>query len=386
MHKLLSAIAKETRFLIRDLPGLAILFLMPLALVLVVTLAQEHAVNRNRKTPLTVQDKSESPLSKRIMRDIDSSGMFEIRRLETHHTIRHPASCILRLEDTAITLVFDPTLSPAEQKSLQSTLTFLIRGSEAKQVMENTLDLMFIGSDTTMKTVVRATLEKGLKEMPPVRPVYDLPDQSEIKPSVIQNSVPGFILFAMFFIVIPLSASIIAEKNEGAHTRLMTLPVSRTILYASKGIVYLVVCLLQFLLMTAMGAWLFPLVFGLEPLHIGSRWGLMILVTAASSLAAIGFGFLTGTLARTIGQAALFGSVMVVILGLISGTFLPIHLMPAAIQYISLASPVRWGIESYLVVLIRGGGIADILIWLILLLLFFFLAMMISIYIFARRK
>jgi ABC-2 type transport system permease protein len=93
-----------------------------------------------------------------------------------------------------------------------------------------------------------------------------------------------------------------------------------------------------------------------------------------------------GASATTHNQAALFGSVMVVLLGLISGTFLPIHLMPQSIQYISYLSPIRWGIDSYLNLFVRGGNITSILPNTILLFLFFGFAMIISITIFAKRK
>jgi ABC-2 type transport system permease protein len=252
--------------------------------------------------------------------------------------------------------------------------------------MENTLGMMFVSGDTTLKMMVRSALARGMDEMPEIRDRYDLPENSEIRPSVIQNNVPGFILFAMFFIVIPLSASMISEKNEGAYLRLATLPVHPSVLLSAKVAVYLAVCLLQFILMVFMGTWLFPNIFGLDALRIGHHYGAILAVTVAASLAAIGFGILTGTFARTMGQAALFGSVMVVILGLISGTFLPIHLMPAAIRYISYLSPVRWGIDSYLLVFVLDSGLAGIGYRLILLLMFFLLAMTISIHIFAKRS
>jgi ABC-2 type transport system permease protein len=401
MHKLLSAVSKETLFLLRDLPGLAILFLMPLLLVLVVTLAQEHAVNRADKTPLTIINQAGTPLSHRIVSDIDSSGLFVIENQESKTEYRipnteyrkpntenrsTPLTLYLAPNDSAVTLVFDPLLSEGEKRALQSTLTFIIKGAQARQVMENTLNTMFLTSDTTLKMIVRTSLLQGMAAMPPVTSQYDLSEQSQIRPSVIQNNVPGFILFAMFFIVIPLSASMVAEKNEGAWTRLMTLPVSRATLLLSKVIVYLSVCLVQFLLMIFMGTWLFPHLFGLEGLDVGHNYGHIAAVTVAASLSAIGFGILTGTFARTMGQAALFGSVMVVILGLISGTFLPIHLMPVFIQYISYLSPVRWGIDLYLLIFIREAEIGALLPGLFLLLLFFGLAMTVSIYIFARKK
>jgi ABC-2 type transport system permease protein len=77
---------------------------------------------------------------------------------------------------------------------------------------------------------------------------------------------------------------------------------------------------------------------------------------------------------------------MVVLLGIISGTFLPIHLMPKFIQYLSYVSPIRWGIDNYLNLFIREGNIASILPNTILLILFFGFAMITSIAIFAKQK
>jgi ABC-2 type transport system permease protein len=77
---------------------------------------------------------------------------------------------------------------------------------------------------------------------------------------------------------------------------------------------------------------------------------------------------------------------MVVLLGIISGVFLPIHIMPEFIQYISYLSPIRWGIDNYLDLFIRGGTVVSILPKTLLLFLFFGFAMITSIAIFARQK
>jgi ABC-2 type transport system permease protein len=190
----------------------------------------------------------------------------------------------------------------------------------------------------------------------------------------------------MFFIVIPLSASMIVEKNEGSFLRLKILPVTWVTLLLSKVVIYVFVCLLQFCLMIIMGTWAFHALFGMQPLVIGGNWGAIAVVTIAAALAAVGFGVLTGSLARTVAQAALTGSVLVVLLGLISGTFLPVYLLPGWLQVISLASPVRWGIDAYLHVIVLDEGILSVLPQLFFLVLFFSLAMIISIFNFARRN
>jgi ABC-2 type transport system permease protein len=190
----------------------------------------------------------------------------------------------------------------------------------------------------------------------------------------------------MFFIVIPLSGSIITEKKEGSFMRLRTLPVTAYLVLSPKVIIYILVCLVQFLMMLAAGIWLFPGLFGFPPLQLGDHYIAIFIATLASAFAASGFGLLVGTGSQSHSQAALSGSILVVIIGVISGTFFPIYLLPKGIQVISMASPMRWGIDNYLELFIREGDLISILPNLFLLLSFFVFAMTISIAIFARQK
>ena len=221
---------------------------------------------------------------------------------------------------------------------------------------------------------------------PPIIISYALREKSAIQPNVIQNNVPGFILFAMFFIVIPLAGSLVTEKNEGSFQRLRSLPVKLSAILGGKVIAYMLVCLVQFILMMGIGTWVFPTFFGFPPLDLGQQYLAIVIATIAASLTAVGFGIIVGAAATTHNQAALFGSVMVVLLGVISGTFLPVNLMPGFIQYISYLSPIRWGIDNYLNLFVREGNIASILPNTVLLILFFGFAMTTSIAIFAKPK
>ena len=78
MDRLLSAIKKEFLYLIRDIPGLLVLFIMPLLLVLVVTLAQDTATGGGKRTSLLVIDNAGTDLSRAIISDLDSSAMFSV--------------------------------------------------------------------------------------------------------------------------------------------------------------------------------------------------------------------------------------------------------------------------------------------------------------------
>jgi ABC-2 type transport system permease protein len=190
----------------------------------------------------------------------------------------------------------------------------------------------------------------------------------------------------MFFIVIPLSGSLITEKNEGAYNRLRTLPISYFTILSSKTVVYVIVCLLQLLMMMAVGIWFFPAVFGMPALQTGNHVGLILVSALASALAAVGFGMLIGTLSHTIGQAAMFGSLFVVILSILGGIFIPVYLMPAPLQAVSIISPIRWGLDSFLDIFVRKATFAAVLPNICRLIVFFVLVQFISLFSFVKRN
>ena len=395
MQKLIAAINKEILLLFRDLPGLAILFVMPVLLIMVVTLAQEKAMkNQVSKTTLLFVNQSASALSEEIKENIRQSGFFDIIQqyrdtVLTQQTVKtfiakgdYQLGLILCPNDTAMHIWVDPGLQITYRKSLVHSLTYLIRAAQSKASLERLLLIMTGNNKQGTKDILRSSLEN----LPEIRENLALRSRSTINPTPIQNNVPGFILFSMFFIVIPLSGSMINEKNEGTYQRLGTLPVPFFTLLSAKIIVYVLVCLIQFSMMLLVGLWIFPSFFGLPALELGSQYAGILLATICSAMAAVGFGIIVGSLSTTHNQAAMFGSVMVVLLGTVSGTFLPIHVMPGFIQWISHLSPIRWGIDNYLTLFIREGNIRDIIPNSLLLLLFFGFAMMISIVIFAKRK
>ena len=396
MYRLLSALRKEFLILIRDIPGLAILFIMPVLLIIIVTLAQQNALKSSKesKTDIIFVDQSHSLFSKLLLQNLDSSRLYrivtninnvpvgEILAKEKIGKGDYPVGIIIKNNDTTIQLLLDPTLQISFKNSLTGSLSYFIKGTQSQLVIEQLL----MSLSPAMANGMDDLIKKNMKKMPQVSEVYATQENASIKPTIIQNNIPGFILFAMFFIVIPLGGSMVTEKMEGAFDRLRTLPVSIPTLLFSKVVLFLGVCLIQFVLMIMVGTLIMPLFFGTQALQLGSHYTIILLATICAALAATGFGLLVGSFSSSQGQAALFGSVMVVILGVISGTFLPVYLMPHSLQNISLLSPIRWGIDNYLIIFIREGRFSSIFPNIFRLLLFFVFAVIISILTFARRR
>jgi ABC-2 type transport system permease protein len=189
-------------------------------------------------------------------------------------------------------------------------------------------------------------------------------------PNTTQHNVPAWTIFAMFFIVIPLTSSIIKEREEGSLIRLLTMPVSYFTVFMAKIGVYLIVCMIQFALMVLAGMYLLPL-FNIPALEIGGKIFELILMAITSSLAALGFGIAVGTVARTHQQAAAFGSVSVVILAALGGLWVPTYLMPETMRIVATYSPLNWAHTGFYDIYLRGGSLPEIFPEILKLMIFF---------------
>src|SRR5262249_34556596 len=74
------------------------------------------------------------------------------------------------------------------------------------------------------------------------------------------------------------------------------------------------------------------------------------------SLAAMGLALLLAAVARTEIQVALVGSLLVLVLGLLSGCLIPRELMPEAMVEVSHVTPHAWALDAYRQLLVRGDA------------------------------
>ena len=79
-----------------------------------------------------------------------------------------------------------------------------------------------------------------------------------IIPNTVQQNIPAWTLFGMFFIVVPLGGSIIRERQDGMLARLLTMPTSYLTIISGKITAYVMICLVQFVLIMALGRLLLP--------------------------------------------------------------------------------------------------------------------------------
>lgn len=179
-------------------------------------------------------------------------------------------------------------------------------------------------------------------------------------PSSVEQNIPAWTLFAMFFIVVPLSGSIIQDREQGTLARLRTLPVSPVTLLLGRMIVYVAVCLAQGLLMAALGRWALPAL-GTSTWSVAPDVVAPLLVAAlCAALGATGLGVLLGSVTRSRVQAGVLGSTFTVIASALGGIMVPTALMPDSLRPVARFSPLNWGQEAFLDLTLRGAPLDHI--------------------------
>jgi len=413
MHKLWMSIKKEVLLLKRDFGGLVILFVMPLVLIITITLIQDSTFKtvNDSKIPILLVDNDKGDVSKVISQNLNESNSFEIISESDENTARE--AVFKGKYQLAIIIPRDLSndlQSKVTQNVAKITAGFGLEDSTATKKTEQKIEPKEVklyfdpASQNTFKNAVKSTIDKMISQIETksiyaafqeqlgeeatafdqesfisFKEIVPKKGDQEIIPNSTQHNVPAWTLFAIFFIVIPLSINLVKEKNQGTLIRLRTNPVPYFTVIAGKTITFLIICMIQFYLMVAVGVYLFPHL-NLPALQVEGIMGLMSIVALFSGFAAIGFGILLGTIAKTQEQSAPFGATSVVILAAVGGVWVPVFAMPKIMQVIAGISPMNWGLNAFYDVILRNADLIDILPEISYLFLFFIAMVLISLF------
>lgn len=418
IYKIWMSVVKEFLLLKRDLGGLVILFIMPLVLVITVTLIQDSTFKTvsDTKIQILLVDNDKGSVSKTVFDNLEKSQLFavvtqidnkplteEVARENVYKgkfqlaiiipenlstdlqakidqnvanivskmgfsdSIAKPETSKI-IQQKEVKLYFDPAVQLSFKNSVMSSIDKMISQIETKSIY-TTFQNQLGEENTKFEQKSFITFKEIVPKV----------NNKEVLPNSVQHNVPAWTLFAIFFIVIPLSINIVKEKSQGTFVRLLTNPVSNLIVIIGKTITYSVICMIQFYMMVAVAIFLFPHI-GLPSLNIEGHLFLMSVVALFSGFAAIGFGILLGTIANTQEQSAPFGATSVIILAAIGGVWVPVFAMPTIMQLIAKSSPMNWALEAFYDVLLRNVSFLEIIPKISLLFLFFIITTSIALF------
>lgn len=434
---LLANIKKELLLLSRDRPSLLVLFVMPMVLVLILSLIQDDLfrVTGGAATTALFVNLDEGELGAELGKSLQGNGALELVKSlageeidiqlarqavfdgDYQFAIIVPQTFSAKIDRSAeaavqaslrheqitsdfsrIAVIFDPAVRGVYRSAVLNALQLGIIGLELSRKGAAFERLLPEELQRSMSGQMSAFAAGGFQpQLPEIS--FDWTGQSLIVldeelaspkkyatlPTSVQQNVPAWTLFGMFFIVIPLAGTLIRERQEGTLTRLMTMPVATSSLLLGKVSAHLLICMIQFGLMLAVGRFVLPL-FGTPVLELGSAPFALLLVAVSAALAACGYGILVGVIARSYDQAAIFGSVSIVIAAALGGVMVPVYVMPRFMQNLSVFSPLGWGLDAFLDIFVRNGNVGSVLPQVAALGSFFLLCIVVAMVIFQRWR
>jgi len=394
----------------RDPGGLTLIFLMPLALVMVMALIQDNtfrgwqetkievllvdedggslgvqlertfrasaniqAIRMLDKKPLTVEAARRLVQSGKYMAAVmipkKASAVLEkknqraVNRLLAHYGFSEKQPAPRVLPPIELQIVFDPAIKANYKQTLVSAVEKMAVRMQSEGMMEEVQKYL---SKMTQKPKMKMDLS-GMITVSQKDAVEN--DSRGIALNAVQHNVPAWSMFAMFFILFPLAGNLIKEREEGSMLRLRLIAGSQFPVIVGKFFFYLFVCLLQLLLMIGVGLYGMPLL-GLDKLILGSNAVGIFLTGLCVAMAATGYGLLIAVFFKTPQQALSFGSISVVILAALGGVWVPVFIMPEFMQDISPYSPLNWGLTAFNDLFLRNASTTAILPALLKLLIF----------------
>lgn len=158
---------------------------------------------------------------------------------------------------------------------------------------------------------------------------------------------PGLIVMALLFVSLNQMKDLLSEQEAGTLRRQLAGPVTASRVLIAK------------VLSTAVAvAVSLALLLGIGSLFFGMHWSHPVPLAVASIalvFAATGFGALVYSIARTQGQGDTIGTIVVMLMSLIGGAFIPPSVLPGGLEIVSRLTFNYWGNET-LRALAAGGS------------------------------
>ena len=163
---------------------------------------------------------------------------------------------------------------------------------------------------------------------------------------------PGMALMFLMYTVSYGGRSILAERSQGTLPRLMVSPTQTTQILGGKvlGIFFMGIAQLGILILAS------TLFFQVK---WGNPLGIIVLILAAV-FGATGWGMLITAFARTPAQVGSTGSAIMLIFGILGGSFINLEQMPPFLQTFSKITPNAWGLDGF-TTLALGGTLSNLL-------------------------
>src|SRR5574337_350768 len=244
-------VKKEWLLLLRDWHALLLLFAMPAAFILVMSLAMQHgfSVQRTVSIHYFLLDQHHSAASAALVKQLASAQGFQALPADAP-----PSQLLARVHRDQVQFLVE--IPRGFGDAMQSADPVAVRMRAGPGVEPAVYRLFEMSLRSALSQVYLGVKLAPLKaHLPPGDAAVDftVPDkllQAESLyqengahriPTSVQQSVPAWLLFAMFFIAIPLSTTWVQERQQGTYARLRSMGVNASSLLLGKLLPYVAI-------------------------------------------------------------------------------------------------------------------------------------------------
>ncbi len=391
IRQILAITWREIQILVRDKAGLAVLFLLPLLLAVVIggpstfsdTASQTAGEEPALRLAVYLVNQDSGPYGTEVDKALSSVKVLDITSKDSQQEAdslvaqgEKPAAIIIPAdftqqidagEPTSLQVIGDPAQEQAagfvvgivEKAAAELGIAAEIRYGihqvlEESAVLEGApLELQQAAEAQTMGVIW--TQVQQLRQNPVIAVHSESLKRTEtgVEPGPMDWYIMAFAVMFAFFLLPTMGESILREREQGSLRRLMAAPMPRAAIIAGLILAYTLLVFLQVIFLFGVGKLAFNISLG--PSLLG-----LFLITLVTALASASLGLLVGAVAKSSEQAGSLGMILGFALSVVGGFPLPWFRIGGLMAAIANLVPHSHSLQAYAGIMTDGYTLAQV--------------------------
>lgn len=344
MRTILYLLQKEFIQVFRNKAILPLMFVLPMVQLLILVNAATMTV---KNVKLEVIDFDNSPLSKRIISELNASPFFIVQ--QSSNTISEALDKVEKDINDIILVI--PKDAEKELITSQSCKVQLL--ADAVNAQQAQLSYGYISQMLTKLGVGIMVDMTGFQQQGGIKVLSQFWYNKDLNYTVFM--FPGILVVLVSMVGMFLSAAnLIREKELGTGEQMNVTPVRKSQFIISKLLPFWLLGLVELGIGLVIGFYLYnvPIV-GSIPLLFG--------ISAIYLVALLGLGLLMSTISNNLQQVAFISYFFLLIFILMSGIFTSVENMPYWGKIVNTINPIFYYMDAVRAIMLKGAGFRDII-------------------------
>lgn len=338
-----NSLKKEALIILSDIHSIGVLLILPVAFMLIMTFAMSgQSQDAVGKITIKVSSAENHHLFANAYQQYLQQQGFKIATDETKADLLialpddFDEKILTGLSAKSILLKLDATITP----SMQPMVIQLVHAALSKvRLHAYMLDIGDLNEQTPLaEQITDINSNTNVEQYFVVNTI----EQPLTSPTL--YSVPSWIIFGIYFIVLPVSITVINEQQNGTLIRLKTFPISTSHYFFTKVSAFCLLSTVQFMILTLIGIFAVPVLTGQPTIEV-YHWPMYLLSALVIVISANALAFIIAALVNSYEQAIVLGGGINILLAAVSGFMVPMNIMPEIMTSIASWSPLYWSAE-----------------------------------------